>query len=121
MADQSQEQTNSEQTKRKRAYGTFPRLPLSKALELPQKIYGLGEGEDVRRLYVFDKLGKSSTSGHSKDWMAAANGGYGLITGSYATEYLGLTERGRKIVAAKDELTKYEAIYEVLFSITAQC
>ncbi len=107
---------DTEQKKEKRAVGVFPHLSLSKTLELVNKIYELGEGEPVRRLTVFHKLGKSPDSGASRVLAVANNSGYGLTNGSYAAEYLSLTDRGRQIASAQDPVSKYEGIYEALFS-----
>ena len=42
--------------------------------------------------------------------------GYGLVDGSYTSEYLQLTPRGEALVTAKDEKAKYKAVYDALFS-----
>lgn len=105
-----------EPKKEKRAIGVFPRLSLSKSIELLTAIYELGEGEPVRRRTIFDRLGKSAESGPSRVLITASGGGYGLTTGSHKAEYLGITERGRIIATANDPATKYSAIYEALFS-----
>jgi hypothetical protein len=44
-----------------------------------------------------------------------ANGGYGLIEGSYNADYLKLTERGIKIASASNDYEKTQAIYDALF------
>lgn len=116
MADANSNGTDGVKEATKRAVGLFPRLSLSRALELPKAIFELGEGEPVRRLLVFNHMGKSPTSGSSRNLVIAANSGYGVTTGSYVADYLSLTERGRDIVASADQLTKYQAIYDTLFS-----
>jgi len=100
----------------KRARGVFPRLQLSKTLELPEKIFEIGMGEPVRRLTVMDRLGKSPDGGASRSLIIASNTGYGLTTGSYNSDFLNLTDNGQRIVSAKTESEKYIAIYDVLFS-----
>jgi hypothetical protein len=105
-----------EQQKEKRAVGIFPRISLSKAMELANAIYELGEGEPIRRRTIFDKLGKSPDSGPSRVLITASNSGYGLTTGGYQAELLGLTERGKQAAASQFPVKKIEAIYEALYS-----
>lgn len=96
--------------------GLFPRLPLSKVLELPRKIYEVGEGETVRRVLVFDKLGKSPESGPSRG-LVTVSSMYGLTRGGYQAEYLELTDLGKLLVTSQQGSKKfYELIYDVLFS-----
>lgn len=108
--------TSNEKEQKKKAVGVFPRLSLSKSLELISAIYELGEGEEVRRRTVFDKLGKSPDSGPSRFLIIACNSGYGLSTGGYQAEYLGLTELGKQVASAKDSYTRFIGIYNALFS-----
>lgn len=106
----------SQQVREKRSKGVFPRLPLSQAIEFLQAIFVEGEGEPVRRLTLFDRLKKKPDSGPSRMLVTVSSGGYGLTTGSYQADYLGITERGRRIAAPKNELDKFEAIYDALFA-----
>jgi hypothetical protein len=99
---------------RKRAKGAFPRLSLSKVLELPRAIFELGEGEPVRRLTVFNHLGKSPDSGSSRLMVTASNGGYGLTRGGYQADYLELSDLGLRIINPDTEYDKYKAVYESL-------
>jgi len=108
--------TSNEKEQKRKAVGVFPRLSLSKSLELINAIYELGEGEDVRRRTVFDKLGKSPDSGPSRVLIIACNSGYGLSTGGYQAEYLGLTELGKQVASAKDTYARFTGIYNALFS-----
>ncbi|MFN8511839.1 MAG: hypothetical protein U0841_04455 [Chloroflexia bacterium] len=102
--------------KTKRAQGIFPRLSLTKALELPRTIYEMGEGEPVRRLSVFDRLNRKPDSGPSRTLVAVCNTGYGLTTGSAVAERMEVTERGKALVAASDQATRLNAAYDALFS-----
>lgn len=106
MAPPKQE-TQSPNKKRK---GIFPRLPLKKTLELPKAIYAVGQGEQVRRLKVFDHLGKKPESGPSR-LLVSVSTIYGLTVGGYQAEYLELTEIGRKL-AENENIT---LIFDVLF------
>jgi len=106
---------NDVSAKGKRAKGMFPRLSLNKVIEVPKAIYDIGEGAPVRRLSVFHKLGKSSESSTSRTLITVSNGMYNLTTGGYNAEFLGITERGKAIVAPASESSKYKAIIETLF------
>lgn len=95
--------------------GLFPRLPLSQVLELPKAIYEVGQGEMVRRLKVFDYLGKSAGSGSSRA-LVTISGMYGLTKGSYQADYLELTETGKKLIMLPlRSKGSYQLIYDVLF------
>lgn len=107
-----QVQTNSSDDKGSR--NAFPRLSLKKVLDLPKMIFELGEGDPVPRLVVFDKLGKSAGSGPSRMIITTANA-YGLTTGGYQAERLGITDTGKAIVTSKNgPLT--QDVMRVLFS-----
>ncbi len=105
-----------QEAKGKRAAGMFPRVPLSKVLDLAEAMYAEGQGERVRRLDAFHRLGKSPESGPSRMLVSTGNSGYGLLTGSYQADYLGFTERGRKVMEAGNEVEKRAAIYDSLFA-----
>lgn len=103
MAENSQDPTKSTtEVKKIGSRASFPRLPLNKVLPLARQIYELGEGDPVPRLVVFDRLGKSPESGPSRMLITTSNA-YGITTGSYQAERLGITDRGRNIVNSKDE------------------
>jgi hypothetical protein len=92
----------------------YPKLSLLKALELPKAILAYGNGEPVREMYAFDKLERSAKSGSGKTLMAAARTAYGLI--SVKNDYLEITERGKNLIEPKNQLEKYNAAYDALFS-----
>lgn len=104
MAEDSQNaaQPASETKKKASPRAPFPRIALNKVLPLAQQIYELGEGDPVPRLVVFDRLGKSPESGPSRMLITTSNA-YGLTTGSYQAERLGITDLGRNIVHADNE------------------
>lgn len=102
------------ETVAKRKRGEFPRLPLKKAIELAKAIYDIGQGEPVRRLIVFNQLGKSANSGPSRV-LVIASGSYGLIQGGYQADHLKITEIGKILVTTDSQLKKYETIYSILF------
>lgn len=101
------------QIKRKR--GGHPRLPLKKTLELSTALYEIGQGEQVRRLKVFDHLGKSADSGPSRT-LVTASSAYGLTKGGYQADYLQLTDNGAAIVTADSQNKKYKKAFEILCS-----
>src|SRR5437763_606778 len=94
---------DSATAKQTRAVGVFPRVSLKKAQELADAIYNLGEGEAVRRLSVFNELQRAADSGPSRMLVTTAGGGYGLTTGSYKADKLGLTTRGISLASAKSD------------------
>jgi hypothetical protein len=98
----AEDTTNSTPEKKSSTRNQFPRIPLSKVLGLAKQIYELGEGDPVPRLVVFDRLGKSPDSGTSRMLVTTSNS-YGLTTGGYQAERLGITDRGRAIVEATDQ------------------
>lgn len=112
----SDTQLTKQEAEKKRAKGLFPRMALSKALELTEAIYRLGHGEEVRRRSVFNELKKSPDSGAARALIAASNSGYDLTTGSQTSEYLGLSENGALYVKGKNEEERYSAIYKILYS-----
>jgi hypothetical protein len=63
-----------------------------------KSIYKLGAGEKVRKLTLFDSLGKSPDSGPSR--MLITNAGkYGLTKGGYQAEFLELTAKAFQAVS----------------------
>lgn len=73
----------------------FPRTTFQEALALAEAIQQHASGQRVRRLTVFDKLGKSPDSGSSR--MTVTNSGkYGITEGGYQAEFIELTELGQK-------------------------
>jgi hypothetical protein len=107
--------TDSNKDKDKRTRGAFPRLPLADVIELPKTIFELGQGRQVRRLRVFQELKKSPNSSTSRMLITTSNS-YGLTSGGYNAEFLEITNRGKEIVGASAESSKYRAIYDALFS-----
>jgi hypothetical protein len=115
MAEETGASQLKAEGKRRRVFrNAFPRSPLKKVLALAQKINELGDGEPVPRLIVFDRLGKSPDSGHSRMLVTTSNA-YGLTTGSYQAERLGVTERGRSLVTASSEGQRNAVAIKVLF------
>lgn len=72
---------------------------------MAKEIYVFGSGQPVRRLSLFDHLGRAPDSGPSRQSITNANK-YNLIKGSYASEVIELTPDGR--VAIHDEVPARE-------------
>lgn len=86
------------QTQRKaRAQRPFPAAPFEESLSFAKALYEFASGQPVRRLSLFDHLGKSPESGPSRQLITNANK-YGLIRGNYASDQLELTPDGLKAV-----------------------
>ena len=80
----------------KRARGAskpYPGVTFEESLQLALGIQEHAAGQKVRRLTLFDKIGKSPSSGPSRS-MVTNSAKYGLSEGSYNAEYLSLTKDG---------------------------
>ena len=95
----------AEVTKRKRAVRLFPSSTFEESLEFAQALYGFGSGQQVRRLTLFDHIGKAPESGPSRTMISNASK-YGLIKGSAGSEFLELTSDG--LLAANDDVPPRE-------------
>jgi len=73
---------------------------LLEALPLAEAIQKFAAGQRVRRLTLFEKLGRSAESGPSRQ-LITNSAQYGLTKGSYTAEWLELTDEGR--LASADE------------------
>ena len=72
----------------------YPASSFLDALPLGEAIMKHAAGEKVRRLTLLQQMNKSPNSGPTK-MMITNSGKYGITSGSYAAEYLELTEKGR--------------------------
>jgi hypothetical protein len=97
----------TEVARRKRTVRSFPAAPFEESIEFVKSMFEFGSGEAVRRLSLFDHIGKSPDSGASRMMVTNANK-YGLIKGNYAGETLELTPDGVRTVdpqiPARDQL-----------------
>lgn len=107
--DSSEEKSVSQETKasnrRKRTVRTYPACAFEEAADFSKKIFDFGSGQPVRRLSLFDGLGKSPDSGASRQLIINSNK-YGLTEGSYSSEYIKLTSDG--IRAVDEEMSAIE-------------
>lgn len=87
--------------KRGRKIRPFPASTFEDALELAETIQKFASGQDkVRKLTVFDKLGRSPDGGPSRQLITNSSR-YGLTKGGYQAEFLELTPDG-KLATAED-------------------
>ena len=77
----------------KRTTKNIPSLPFEDALIIADGIWACASGQKVRRLTLFDHLGKSPDSGTSRKLITASSK-YGITTGGYQAEYIELTQDG---------------------------
>lgn len=71
----------------------YPTITFEDALALALAIQEHAAGQRVKRLTLFDKMGKSPSSGPSRE-LITNSGRYGLTEGSYSADSLSLTEEG---------------------------
>lgn len=89
--------TDATQKKRKRTVRSYPACAFEEAVDFAKKVLEFGSGQPVRRLSLFDELGKSPDSGTSRQLIVNSNK-YGLTEGSYTAEYIKLTADGLRAV-----------------------
>lgn len=80
--------------KKSRRTALFPAAAFEEALTLANAIQKHAAGQKVRRLTLFDQMGKSPDSGPSRQLIVNSNK-YGLTKGSYQAEHLELTPDGK--------------------------
>jgi hypothetical protein len=82
------------QARRRRSHRRpFPVLTFEEALVLGIAVQKYAAGNRVRRLTLFDKMGRAAEGGTSRNLITASNQ-YGITNGSYTAEYLELTSDG---------------------------
>lgn len=79
--------------KRSRRNMPFATMCASECVILPEGIWKYASGQKIRRITLFDELGKSPDSGPSRT-MITASSKYGFTNGGYQAEYLELSEEG---------------------------
>ncbi|CAJ0900484.1 hypothetical protein R20233_04494 [Ralstonia sp. LMG 32965] len=83
----------SEESGRTRTSRPYPASSFADALVLGNAVMLHAAGERVRRLTLLEKMGKSAASSATK-MMITNSGKYGITVGSYAADYIELTEKG---------------------------
>jgi hypothetical protein len=124
--DQANKKVEAEVARRKRVVRNFPAAPFEESSVFAKEIYVFGSGQPVRRLSLFDHLGRAPDSGASRQSITNASK-YNLIKGSYASEFLELTpdaktavdddvsprERARaRVRLAIEEIEPFKRLYE---------
>lgn len=109
----TEQQDGAAQNKKtRRGPKTYPTLPFEEALTLAKTIHDEGVSGRLRRLTLFDRLGRSPDSGPSRQ-LVTTSSRYGLTKGSYKAETLELTESGRAIAAEVPNLTNIrESVFD---------
>jgi hypothetical protein len=79
---------------------SFPAATFEEALTVGQAIQEIAAGQTVRRLTLFDKLGKSPDSGPSRQ-LVTNSSKYGITKGSYKSDTLELTNEGRTATSSE--------------------
>ena len=87
--------------RKKRSQRSFPASTFEEPLEFAAAVFRFGSGQPVKRLTLFDQLGKSPESGSSRQLIINA-GKYGLTKGGMQAENIELTPEG---IRAVDEQT----------------
>lgn len=72
-----------------------PSMSFEEALQIAKGMWDCSSGQKVRRLTLFDHLGKSPDSGPSRS-LVTASSKYGLTSGGYQAEFIELTELGAR-------------------------
>lgn len=83
----------------------YPPLSLEEALVPAKTILQESVSDQMRRLRLFDRLGRSPDSGSSRRLITASSR-YGLTKGSYSAEYIELTDEGRAIATQSPTFTQ---------------
>ena len=85
----------SEKAKKKRSRRNMPfaTMPASECTIIPESIWKYAAGQNIRRLTLFDQIGKAPESGPSRTLLTASSK-YGFTKGGTQAEYIELTEEG---------------------------
>ena len=110
MAEEIKENAKKDAPKKKRArrkQRPFPASTFEESLDFAKKIHGIASGQPVRRITLFDELGKSPESSASRQLIINA-GRYGITKGGIQAENIELTDLGRK--CADEQVTPRERL-----------
>lgn len=91
--------------RKRKSQRNFPASNFEEALEFAESVFRIGSGQPVKRLTLFDQLGKSPESGPSRQLIINC-GKYGLTRGGIQAESIELTNEGRTCV--DDQVTARE-------------
>ena len=115
-------------TRRTRTTRNFPASTFAEALSFANSVFDVGSGQAVKRLTLFDEIGRSPDSSASR--MAITNSSkYGLTKGGYQAESIELTslalrifgernsardKQKAKIEAAISSIPPFEGVYQAM-------
>lgn len=100
-------ETKIKEQKKTRKCSNIPARTFEDAMQLAQGIWECASGQKVRRLTLFDHLGKSPDSGHSRVLITSSSK-YGITSGGYQADYIELTDAGR--AASNPDLSDIDKI-----------
>lgn len=83
--------------RKKRSQRSFPASSFEEPLDFATAVFRIGSGQPVKRLTLFDQLGKSPESGGSRQ-LIINSGRYGLTRGGVQADNIELTPEGQKAV-----------------------
>lgn len=95
-------ETNNGDSRRARRRKDFPVTPFSEAAALAETILREGVERQLRRLMVFDRMGRKPDSGKSRQ-LITDSGKYGLTVGGYSAEYLKVTDDAVELLNADSD------------------
>ena len=90
----------------------FPPTTIDDALPIARAIQEHNAGQPMRRVTIFDKLGRKPDSSTSRA-MVTASAGYGLTKGNYTSEWIELTDAGKSVLQKNGAEAKVEAVLSV--------
>lgn len=102
-----EETTIKKEQKKSRRCSNYPSRTFEEALQIADGIWECASGQKVRRLTLFDHLGKSPDSGNSRT-LVTASSKYGITVGGYQAEHIELTELGG--IASNSDSSEVERI-----------
>lgn len=112
LEDEESPESSSGDRKRSRTARTYPASSFSDALEIGAAVYEHA-GDRIRRLTLMEKMGRSPTSGATRQ-MFTNSGKYGITKGSYNADYLELTPEGLIIFdEAKSPRARLQAKFDL--------
>ncbi|MDQ0248696.1 hypothetical protein J2W22_000743 [Sphingomonas kyeonggiensis] len=107
-----------QKNKKSRIVRNFPASPFEEALTFAKSVLDFGAGATVRRVTLFNHLGKSPESSLSRQVITNANK-YGLIKGGYQADILELTSEGKKLPTSRFSLeSELDAAYSFPYLIS---
>ncbi|WP_368293879.1 hypothetical protein [Dehalobacter sp. TBBPA1] len=109
----TQDARDSKKGKKKRANRVIPTLSYEESLTIANGIWQYASGQKIRRITLFDQIGKSPDSGPSRT-LVTTSSKYGITIGGYQADYIELSPDGN-IATNPDEIPskKVEANFKL--------